>query len=300
MNTFDRVVHHKLLESVTNLSKDDLDPTVFQARPDGLPILRDSIKIQILKDIDEIRAVLPVVRFFIIGSILTKNYDHVTDLDVSVQVDEQLVDSIAVAEVMYLLKRLNGRMASDTTHPINYYIVTEEYDESKAEAIYDVVNDRWIKEPKTYEPDVEKWSLKFQDTLKSIDVGTGELRRDLIDMAEIMNLGTPNVKRLRFLMKQKLSQIDELVKQLINTNRNVKTLRQMAFDRFMTPAELQLYGARNQLPENILYKLLEKYYYTKFIKKLESILDDRNELELTDVPEIKRAMGDLWKTLPNS
>lgn len=295
MNTFDKLVYRGLSESVINLTRDNLDPTVFQFIEGGIPVLREAIKVQILKDVDEIRGTLSVVNFFIIGSILTKNYDSNTDIDVTVQVDSETIDSIATAEIMHLLKRINGRLAADTSHPINYYIITEEYDESKAEAIYDIVNDRWVKTPKTYEPDIEKWSTKFQETLKSIDIATGELRRDLIDINEIEHLDTKNIKRLRLMMKQKLSQMEELLNQLIGTYHNAKTLRHMGFDRFLTPQELQQYGSRNNLPENILYKLLEKYYYIKFIKKIESILDERGALELTDIPQIKKVMSDLWK-----
>jgi hypothetical protein len=96
-------------------------------------------------------------------------------------------------------------------------------------------------------------------------------------------------------MKQKLSQIEDLLKQLITIHHDTKILRQMSFDRFMTPQEIQVYGNHNHLPENILYKLLEKYYYIKFIKKIESILDGRSELELSDVPQVRKVMGDLWK-----
>ena len=129
-----------------------------------------------------------------------------------------------------------------------------------------------------------------------MDIATGELRRDLIDLDEIRSLDVKNIKALKIKLKQKLSQIEELLKQLVSMYRNAKLLRQMAFDKFMSPRELQEFGSRNRLPENILYKLLEKYYYLKFIKKIEGILDEKNQLELTDVPSIKRAMSDLWKT----
>ena len=300
MNTFDRMVYTKLRESVLTLAKDELDPVIFQPNDEGTPTLRENIRIQILKDIDEIRKVLPVVNFYIIGSILTKNYDVRTDIDVSVQIDAQQVDSISTADIMHLLTNLNGRMAGETAHPINYYVVLEDFDDTKVDAAYDIVNDKWLKLPKAYEPDVEKWSLKFQETLKSIDIATGAIRRDLIDIEEIRGLHTNKIKKLKILMKQKLQHLEELLKQLVSVHRDTKMLRKMAFDRFLTPHEIQEYGSRNLLPENILYKLLEKYYYIKFIKKIESILDERNELELTDVPAIKRTMGDLWKASPNT
>ncbi len=294
MNIFDNIVYNSLFESVVHISKDALDPTVFTITPGGEPILQESVRIQILKDVDDIRMAIPVVNFFMIGSILTKNYSEDSDIDVTVEVDAQLIDSIATSELMHKLTLLNGKLASGTTHPINYYLITSEFDVDKAEAVYDVVNNKWIKQPKEYDVDVDKWYNKFQDTLKSIDIATGEIRRDLIDLDEIKALNSKSKKSLRFVIKQKLSQIEELLKHLVSTYKDIKLLRKMAFDRFKTPQEIHLYGTANHLPENILYKLLEKYYYIKFIKKIESILDDDDELDLTDVPRVNKVMSDLW------
>ncbi|MFA5754628.1 MAG: hypothetical protein WC905_04790 [Patescibacteria group bacterium] len=296
MNTFDNIVYSKLVESTATIGRDDLDPAVFQPRETGLPILRDSIKIQILKDIDEIRSVLPVAEFCIIGDILTRNYERSTPIDVSVQVDAQLVDSIAVADIMHLLNYINGRMAADTMHPLNYYIITHDMDDTQAEAVYDVVNELWVKSPRRHEPEVEKICAKFQEAMTTIDISSGELKRDMIDIDDLESLDEKNIKRLRVLMKQKLFQIESLLKNLVSTQHNPGKLKKLSFDMYNTPAELHLYGIMNQLPENVLYKLLEKYYYTKFIKKLENILDERGQLELTDSPSIKRIMRSIWKT----
>ena len=42
----------------------------------------------------------------------------------------------------------------------------------------------------------------------------------------------------------------------------------------MTPDEIREYGIHNKLPKNIIYKMLEKYHYMKFYKKLKDILED--------------------------
>lgn len=295
MNKFDTVIFNKLKESVVSLSKFDLDPGVFNSKENGSPVLRDSIKVQILKDIDQIRNVAAVVRFYMVGSILTTNYDNSSDIDVTVEIDSHSIDNISTATLMHTIKNLNGKLASDTLHPINYYIITHELNDDKYDAVYDIINDKWLKIPKKYEPDVEKWNIKFHDTLKSIDIATGELRRDLIDLDEIRNLDIKNIKKLKFLMSQKLDQIEEVLKDLVNTYKNTRLLRQMAFDRFLTPQEIQIFGSYNRLPENIVYKLLEKYYYIKFIQKIKEILDEKDGFDLTDVPQIKKAMGDIWK-----
>lgn len=294
---FDDIVINLLKESVVTLSKDDLDSTVFTSKMGGVPVLHDAIKIQILKDIDEIRKTAPVVNFYLIGSILTKNYDRNSDLDITVQIDEQFVDNISAISILHVLKELNGKLATGSSHPINYYITTQELDTDKTEAVYDIVNEKWLKTPKSYDPDVEKWNVKFQDTLKSIDISTGKLRRDLIDIEEMKNLDNKKLKTLKNSIKIKLDQIESLLKDLIGSYKNIKMEREMAFDKFMTPQEIQLYGSRNKLPENVLYKLLEKYYYIKFIKKIEEILSDKDGLELSDISKVKKVMGNLWKDL---
>ncbi|MDD4110043.1 MAG: hypothetical protein PHS54_00655 [Clostridia bacterium] len=296
MNTFDNIIFNNLQESLVNISRDELDSTVFQFKEDGTPILRDSIKIQILKDIDEIRNIMPVVAFYIVGDILTKNYTEKTDIDIPVQVDKQLIDSISTADIMHLLKYLNGRLAADTQHAINYYIITYDFDSSKSSAVYDIVNEKWIKPPITFEPEIEKWVSKLYNTLTSIDISTGEIQHDLLDFDEISNLNTDIIKRLRYVLRQKLMQIDELLKQLIQLKSDTKSLKKFDISQYTTPNELHLFCAINKLPENITYKLFEKYYYTKAIQKLESIIDERGELELNDKPLIRKIMGNVWKS----
>jgi len=295
MSIFDSLVNQNLVESVVSMPKENFDKSIFNFNEVGLPVLRESVRIQILKGADEIQMIIPVVEFFIIGSSITKQYSEDGDIDVTVQVDAQLIDSIATADIMYTVKKLNGHLAADTRHPINYYIITHEYDQDKTDAIYDVANDRWIKSPDEYDPELEKWTMRFHDTLQSIDIATGEIRRDLIDMEEIKELDTRDAKKFKVLLTQKLSHIEELLKHITSTYKDAYKLKNMAFDRFMTPQELQEYGSRNRLPENILYKLLEKYYFVKMIKKIETILDERDELDLTDASRVQKAMSDTWK-----
>ena len=42
----------------------------------------------------------------------------------------------------------------------------------------------------------------------------------------------------------------------------------------MTPDEIKTYSIKNRLPKNVVYKMLEKYHYLKFLKKCKKILDD--------------------------
>lgn len=296
MNIFDNFVYRRLTESVSTIGRDDLDPAVFQPNAEGIPVLRDSVRIQILKDIDEIRYILPVTTFFMVGDILTRNYERSTPIDISVQVDTQLVDSISVADMLHLLKRLNGRMAADTMHPINYYITTQDFDDTQVEAVYDIINARWLKAPQRYNIDVEKIIYDFYEALSTIDNSSGVIQHDVIDIETLKELETKDLKRLRVLMKEKLYQIESLLRNIVSTQRNPGKLQKVPFELYTTPEEIHLYGVQNHLPENIIRKLFEKYYYQKFIKIIENVLDERNELELSDAPSVNKIMSNIWKT----
>jgi hypothetical protein len=282
MNKFDRLLNNfqgKQLtkESVIDIPRDSLDADVFQFFDDGRqPILKDGIKAQILKDIETIKETVPVVRFYGIGSVFTPNYKEDSDIDINVQVDIHDLDSISAAEILQSLKRLNGKLAVSTQHPINYFCITDEFDWDKAEAVYDIVNERWLKAPQIINPDVGSYVIKFQETLRSIDLGTGELRRNLIDFEDIKRLKTRNIQQLHDLSEKKLEEIEENLGQLVGVYHDVKILRKLAFDRMLTPQEVQMYGSKNMLPENIIYKLLEKYYYIRFLKRLQEVLEERD------------------------
>jgi hypothetical protein len=294
MNIFDKFVYDSLFESVGTIGRDDLDPAVFHFNSEGIPILRDSIRVQILKNIDEIRHILPVIDFFLVGAILSRDYERSTPLDISVQVDSQLVDSISVADMLHLLKYLNGHMAADTMHPINYYITTQDFDDVRVDAVYDILNNRWLKSPQRYNLEVEKIVSDFYETLSTID-DRGNIQHDIVDIETLKELDIKDLKRLKILIKKKLYQTESLLHNITSTYRNPGKLRKIPFELYTTPEEIHLYGTQNQLPENIIHKLFEKYYYNKFIKKIEKILDEKNELELSDTPAVNKLMSNIWK-----
>jgi nicotinamide mononucleotide adenylyltransferase len=55
--------------------------------------------------------------------------------------------------------------------------------------------------------------------------------------------------------------------------------RATAFATDMTPEEIKDFGRKNQLPKNVVYKMLEKYHYLTFYKALKDIIKDG---EITD------------------
>lgn len=89
------------------------------------------------------------------GSLLTKRYNDTTDLDVGIYTD--MNDSQLNLVIPILPKGqniiVNGK---ESSHPLDFYVQVKEdsIDLSNFDAVYDVANDKWVKEPKDYENEI--------------------------------------------------------------------------------------------------------------------------------------------------
>ena len=76
-----------------------------------------------IKQFNDIR---PVLKYSLVGSILTKTYRDDADLDVNVLFDVPLEDRDVIRkELAKSLRNINGSLVPGTKHPINYYIITD-------------------------------------------------------------------------------------------------------------------------------------------------------------------------------
>lgn len=289
--------HYYLKESVIDIPRDSLDPTVFSFPDGGSPILQTAIKKQIQKDVERINAIFPVRRFYIIGSIVTRRYNMSSDIDVNVEIEEQgQKDGISMEAILRVAKSLNGKLAIGTTHPINYFLIQHEYDLDKTDAAYDVMNEKWLK---TENPDddleLTQYAEKFQEAISHVDILTGELRRDIIDLNIYKAMPEKKIRKLQSLIQKKLDEIEEDIINLSNTNLAMSHLRKLAFNRDLTQHEILHYSNHNWLPENVIYKLYGKYHYSHFINKLKNFLDKKEELDANDIPYIQKLGSQLWQ-----
>lgn len=283
-----------LKESAIDIPRNSLDPDVFTFNEGQPPTLKESIKGQIMQDIEKIGRVTIVNTFYIIGSILTKQYSQDSDIDVNVEVFKEDSDDLTFSRLLSVLKDINGKLAIGTKHPINYYIMTDEYDLSKTNGAYDVLSQKWIKEPKEFSNNIQNYFNNFASTVSNIDLTTSELRRDIIDLEYLKGLKEDDVKHLKQMIKSKIYEINSSINYLIDFKRNFKKVRKYDYNRPMTPHEIEQFSSKNTLPTEVTYKLLQKYYYWDFINKLEEIVADKENLSDTDINSIKKAEKRLW------
>lgn len=281
-----------LSESILDIPRDSLDPTVFQFPEQGAPILHPRIRSQIVNDLVELNKIVTILDYFLVGSILTPKYNSNSDLDVVAEV-EQEISPVQHETLVETLRHINGKLAVGTTHPINYFIVKGQFNQDNAEAIYDLANERWLKEPEEKSFNVRKYANKLKSQMANMDLATAELRRDLIDYDELKSLSKEDISGLDFEIKKTLVDIESSVSDIIKLYDNAKLIRKAAFEKNMTPMEIRKFGIKNNLPENVLYKLLERYYYKELAIKLKEILSDG--IEASDVKEIKKTFLDYLK-----
>ena len=300
MKTFKQLrdqVREVLKESVIDIPRRTYAPGVFDDADTNNPKIKSSVKTMIDKQVKEFEKEYPVIEIGLIGSILTKRYRNDADLDINVLFDvpkEKQEDERLRLSKQFLSsknpKNIQGKLIPGTKHPVNYYIITdkETYDDQneKADAVFDIKNNKFVKRPEDFTFDVNLYMKDFDKKVQEIDVMNGELKRDIIDYDELSELKPGDIKNLEKRIKSKLEEIQKNIQDIVDIGDTVDAERRAAFDRDMTPDEIRQYGIKNRLPKAVIYKMLEKYHYITFFKYLKNILAD-GEVDDDEIDSLK-------------
>ena len=272
-------------ESIIDIPRRTYAPGVFDDEDTDNPKIKDSV-LRIINDTikKEYTPFGDVKRVVLIGSIITKRYraDADLDLDIFIELNDSS-EEMRRKLVSKTMGELNGKLIPGTKHPINYYVqvnkkVSDEHIE-EADGVFDVRENKFTKRPEEFDFSPNLYLKDFQKQVDKIDILKGELKRDIIDYDELIDLKTGEIRDLEKKVKGKLDEIEESLKSLSDIGNKVDSDRKSAFLDDMTPDEIKTFSIKNRLPANVIYKMLEKYHYTTFLKKCKKILDDG---EVTD------------------
>ena len=263
---------------------------VFDDADTSNPKIKQSVIGMIEKQMEDFEKEYPILKYTLIGSILTKRYRNDADLDINILFDipeEDREEERTRLSKQYLSAKnpdnIQGKLIPGTKHPVNYFFITDKrtYDDQnlKADATFDIKTNKFIKRPDDFKFDMNLYLKDFQKKVDEIDIVKGELKRDIIDYDELSELKPGEIKDLEKRVKGKLDEIETDLQDLINIGDTLDTERRAAFDTDMSPDEIKTFSIKNRLPKNVVYKMLEKYHYLKFLKKCKMILDDG---EVTD------------------
>ena len=288
-------------ESIIDIPRKTYAKAVFDDADTNNPKIKPSVKALIDKQIEMFEEEYPVVKVGLIGSILTKRYRADADLDLNVLFkvpqDKREEERVRLSK-KYLSTTspdsIQGKNIPGTQHPINFYFITDiktyNDQEKKADAVFDIENNKFIKRPDDFTFDKSIYIKDFERKVQEIDVVKGELKRDIIDYDELKELQPDDILNLQELINNKLEEIEDSIEDIIKIGDGVDAERRAAFDKDMSPDEIRQYGVKNRLPKNVIYKMLEKYHYLKFYKKCKKILDD-GEVTDAEIDSLKEAKG---------
>ena len=272
-------------ESIIDIPRRTYAPKVFDNADTPNPTIKDSVKKQIETQLKEFESEYPILKTSLIGSILTKRYRNDADLDINVlfdvPADKQEEERTRLSKKYLSAKNpdnIQGKLIPGSEHPINFYFITDketyENQNKKADAVYEIETNKFVKRPKDFVFDTGLYIKDFNKKVQELDVIKGELKRDIIDYRELEELSPDEVLNLQDRINSKLEEIEDSIEQIVKVGDGVDADRRAAFDKDMSPDEIQKYGIKNRLPKNVIYKMLEKYHYLKFYKKCQKILDD--------------------------
>jgi len=272
-------------ESIIDIPRRTYAPGVFDNADTENPKLKSEIIGIIMKQFTDFKKEYPILEYSLIGSILTKRYRNDADLDVNVLFDipeeKQEEERIRLSKKFLSTSTPNNiqsKLIPGTKHPINYYFITNKktYDEQneKADAVFNIGKNEFIKRPKEFTFDVNLYMKEFEKKVQELDGIKGELKRDIIDYNELIELQPNDILNLQDKINNKLEEIENSIEDIIKVGDQIELDRRTTFNTDMTPEEIRQYGIKNRLPKNVIYKMLEKYHYLKFYKKCKQILDD--------------------------
>jgi len=168
-----------------------------------------------------------------------------------------------------------------------------------SDGVYTIFTDGWVKGPKIVPQDYDPYddfTDLFDDIrslVKDVDLGLGELKRDLIDYQTIQLAiqRIPANKRgdLHGRLNQKLHEIESDIKELYRNRQKLTKSREIS-SQPRTPEEAlkSVEIAKEWRDKNAIFKFVGRYKYLRVIKELEQLID--GGIEDQDIPDIKKVV----------
>jgi predicted nucleotidyltransferase len=286
------LTYNKLIESIIDIPRKDYSRSIFDRFHSKRPTLKRHIRSTIEKQIEKFSKIASVKDYRLIGSILTKQYRKDADLDINILFDVPVEKRAMMHDKLKKeALRANGKEITGTKHPINYFVIVDENIFNRAndlsDAVYNIGTNKFEKISDSSPIDANLYVKQFKNKVYGLDVVKGEFVRDLIDFKELEELDDDDVANLSTAVSGKLKEIEQDMKDIINIGQDITKAKDDGFNRDMTPEQIKKYGKYNKLPKNVIYKMLEKYYYIRLYKDLKNVLGDDGTLSKREAKKLK-------------
>ena len=268
----------------------ELDPTIWY-QYGGQYTLRPEVDARIRKMARKLLVGTKVKRAYVVGSLTGYYYKPDSDLDVTlvVKADEELL--LALKENT---KTVNGEMAPGTEHPINLFVLNDLPSLKRFDGVYDLIRHKWKKEPTETGVDIFSVYDRFRGKVGHIDTTAAEAWRSLMDIEMLREaLARGGEKEVALKLRRRISDLDEAVDELATEYDEAHQDRINAFRRQLELAEMgqSPYPTPNLVPENIWYKLLERYHYLDFLTELYKLVESTGKIDTAqDIRDVRRIL----------
>jgi hypothetical protein len=118
----------------------------------------------------------------------------------------------------------------------------------------------------------------------------------LIDYEKLNAAGADAVEDMAAKAQAKINEIDNDVDKLVQHFDRAKEARHEAFRKDMSPEELRELRSKNLLPENVIFKMLQRYAYAELMYALKKLTKE-GEMPI-DTPQEVKKVQDIVKKHP--
>lgn len=278
-----------ILESAIDPTRKDLDKDIFE-KINGNYNLKSYVKKQLYKMIEDVDRIVKVDDWFVKGSILSYQWLPRSDVDIVAEVSSEMSEEEIENIKDEIDTKLGDVNVSGTEHRIEVFLQRGKYNRGNADGIYDVKTDKFLKGPYNITVNMSDYIKYFESKAMSFDVAVGELERNIIDYLVIQSLSSEEIEELSSQTKNKVEEINQSIDDIVNQYEDIKALRYEAFKKDMTPEEINKFGTKNKLPNNITQKLFERYQYLRLAKSLKELIKRKNITTASDVKKVKKVL----------
>ena len=280
-----RFIGYYVLESIIDPERSTLDPQIFDNPNESNPRIKPAIIQLIQSGINRIQEKTSVIDYTIIGSILTKRYSDTSDVDINVLIssgDYNAVKDFAIS--------ISEKNIPSTKHPINFHVVDNRKDfnnaNESADAVFDPKQNKFIRKASSKPFDLNQYWSDYKTVVDTIKDAKEDLKDDLIDYEQLKTIKREDLQAIKQKLETEIKEIEGDVHELEGIYDKIKKERRSAFEAPLTATEIYKYGSKNRLPQNVIYKLLEKHYYLQFIQKIEEIIGPDNKLSKSETDKL--------------
>jgi len=246
------------------------------------------------------------------GSTGTQFYTNEGDLDIKIVIDYNkfLEDNPEYKEYSdelqkELIKKVREEEFKINNRPIDLYIYGEDEIKQKGflnkyDSLYDVMENRWIKEPKIIDVDkydrqkiVNKGKEKALEWAKKFDLDVGSIKRHIKDYEQIKeylsHLSNEEKNKFKEEIEKILADLENEIEEIVQEKDEIVEERHKGFEIDYNIDNLEDFiTSINWISDaNIAFKLVQHWNYLKLAKELSKLLEDEKITE-DEVPEIKR------------